>query len=103
MTCTAMPDPPLCEDTSILDGEGQLPIPSEPQCLVESVVELRWAMEPLASFTEEEVLAATVPSNWVEVSSPWLAKPTPLDTHYSHSCNTQAHLRGSLSAAHSED
>ena len=33
-------------------------------------------MELLVSFTEEEVFVATVPSNWVEVSSPRLTEPT---------------------------
>ena len=52
-------------------------IPTEPCHLVESVVELQQAMEPLVSFTEEEVLMAAAPSNWVEVSLPRLAEPAP--------------------------
>ena len=75
--------------------------------MTESVIQLLWVMDSLVSFTEEEVLTATVPSNWVEVSSPRLAEPAPWDTQCSHShscsCNTQAHPRGSLLAAHSGD
>ena len=70
--------------------KSQLPI------LAESVLELWWVMKPLVTFTE--VLVATAPSNWVEVSSPRLAEPTPADPHcscsHSHSHNTQAHPRG---------
>ena len=55
----------------------KLPISSKPFHLAESVVGLWQVMEPLVSFTEEEVLVATAPSNWVEVSSPRPAEPTP--------------------------
>ena len=38
-----------------------MPIPGEPCCLVESVVEPQWAMELLVSFTHMEVLVAAAP------------------------------------------
>ena len=82
---------------------AQLPIPGKPHHLAESVLELWWVMEPLVSFTDEDILVATAPCNWVEVNLPRLAEPTPPDTQHSHSCNTQACPRGSLSAAHSGD
>ena len=77
-------------------------IPSEPDYLMESVVELWQAMEPLVSFMEEKVFVAAAPSNWVEVSSPRPAELTPQDPQHSHSCsrNCWAHPRGSLLAAH---
>ena len=75
--------------------------PGELHCLVESMVELWQAMELLASFSDEEVLAAALPSNWVEVSLPRLAEPTLWDCSQSCSRSCQAHQRGSLSAAHS--
>ena len=81
--------------------------PSEPHHLVESVLELRWVMELMVSFTDEEVLTATAPSNWVEVPVSRLAEPASADPHHSHSHshshNTQAHPRGSLMAAHGRD
>ena len=47
------------------------------------------------------------PSNWVEITSPRPAEPTPADPYcshsHSHSQNTWAHTRGSLMAAHSRD
>ena len=80
-------------------------IPSEPCHLPESVLELRWAMEPLVTFSDEEVFMAAAPPNWVEVTMPSPAEPAPAD--YSHSCscscNTWACPRGSLMAAHSGD
>ena len=42
--------------------------------LAESVVELQWVMELLVSFMDEDIFVATVPSNWVETSSPMLAE-----------------------------
>ena len=32
-------------------------------------------MEPLIAFSDEEVLTAAAPSNWVEVTAPRLADP----------------------------
>ena len=52
-------------------------IPGQPCCLVESVVELQWAMELLVTFIEVEVFAATAPSNWAEVSSSRPMEPIP--------------------------
>ena len=63
LTRTATADPPLHEGLSILGRECQLLIPGKPHHLAESVLELWWAMEPLVTFTEEEALAATMPSN----------------------------------------
>ena len=73
LTHPATPDPCLCKGAPVLGA--QLPIPSELCHLAESVVELWQVMEPLVSFTEEEVFAAGVPSNWVEVSLIRLAEP----------------------------
>ena len=42
--------------------EMQPPVPSQPHCLVRSVQELWWAMEPLATFTEGDIFVAMVPS-----------------------------------------
>ena len=50
-------------------------IPGEPFHLAESMLELRQAMELMVSFTGGEVLMATAPSNWVEVTLPRLAEP----------------------------
>ena len=69
--------------------KAQLLIPCEPCHLAESVLQLQQAVEPLVIFTEEEVLAATVPSNWVQVSStawqnmPWWT-PTTIVTAAKH-------------------
>ena len=79
---------------------AQLPSPGELCHLVESVVELWWAMEPLDSFTDKEVFAATVPSNWAEISLPRPAEPALWDCRLSRSCQT--HPRGSLLVAHGE-
>ena len=62
-------------------------IPGQPHCLVESVVELWQAMEPLVLFMEAGVFAAATPSNWVEVSSPRLTEPVPQDPYHSCSCS----------------
>ena len=42
--------------------KAQPPIPGQPHCLAKSVTELQQAMEPLVSFMEAGVFAATVPS-----------------------------------------
>ena len=85
--------------------KAQLPIPSELCHLVESVFELRWAMELMVSFTDEEVLVAAEPSNWVAVTMPRPTEPTLADPHHSHSHshNTLGHPRRCLMAAHSGD
>ena len=70
------------------ERKAQLPIPSEPCQLVESVLELRQAMEPLVTFSDEEVLVATATSNWVDVMVPRPAEPAPVDCHCSCSFNT---------------
>ena len=54
--------------------KAQLLIHSEPHHLAESMIELWWVMEPLITFTDEEVLKDTLPSNWVEISSPQQAE-----------------------------
>ena len=56
--------------------KGQPPIPGKPLCLAESVFELRWLMEPVVSFIDEEVPMAAASSNWVEVTMPRPAEPT---------------------------
>ena len=52
------------------EEQAQLPVPSKPCHLAESVLELQWVMEPLVSFMDEEILKDALPSNWVEISSP---------------------------------
>ena len=64
--------------------KGQPLIPDVPCCLAESVLELRQAIEPLVTFSDEEVLTATAPSNWVEVTTPRPAEPAPVDCSLSH-------------------
>ena len=87
--------------------KAQPPIPGKPNYLAGSVLELRWAMEPLVTFSDEEVLAAAVPSNWIEVTVPRLAEPTPVEPHcscrWSCSHNTLAHPNWSLMAACGRD
>ena len=78
----------------------QPPICSEPHQLAESMLELWWMMEPLTTFTDEEVLDDVPPSNWVKIMSSRSAEPTQREcscskTHWAHS-------RGSFSAAYGE-
>ena len=73
------------------------PVPSQPHCLARSVQELQWAMKPLISFEEEEVYVAMVPSNWTEVTSPWLMETVPQEYKKSHTWSNRAHLRGAMS------
>ena len=86
--------------------KAQLLVPGKPHHVLESIVELCWAMEPVVSFMDEEVLKDASPSNWVEITLSQPAKPAPLwlvepaqwDCSHSRSC--WDHPRGSLSAAH---
>ena len=57
--------------------EAQSPVPGQPHCLARSTMELQWVMELLVSFMDAEVFLVTLPSNWMEVSSPWLMEPIP--------------------------
>ena len=66
----------------------------------QSMIGLWKVMESLVTSTNEEVLNDAVPSNWVEISLPWWAEPAQWD--HSHSRNSQAHPKGSLSMTHSE-
>ena len=86
--------PHLHEGPAILGGEG--PTTDSQQASPFGRVWWRsggW-MEPLVSFTEEEVLVAAGPSNWVEVSSPKPAEPTLPDTQCSHSHNNLGPTKG---------
>ena len=96
LDCAATEDPCLHKALQYWAEKTQLPVPVEPHHLVESVLELWQMMEPLVSFTDEEVLKDVLHSNWVEISLPELAEPAPWDCN--HSCQT--HPRGSLLAAH---
>ena len=53
-------------------------------------------MEPLTTFTDEEVFGNIAPSNWVKVTPSRRAEPTePADSwEYSHSWNQRARARG---------
>ena len=66
--------------------EAEPPNPGEPCHLVESVLELWWAIEPLTTFSDSEVLD--------DATSPRLAGPTPHE--HSLSCTCQACPRGSF-------
>ena len=55
--------------------KAQLPIPTEPHQLVESVLELWQMMELLTMFTDEEVLSDIQPSNRVKIMPSRLAEP----------------------------
>ena len=57
--------------------KAQLLIPGQPCYLVESMIELWWAVELLVSFMKVGVFTAAAPSNWMEVSSPRLMDPIP--------------------------
>ena len=70
---------------------------------MESVQELCQAMEPLATFTDAEVLGDNPPSNWQMIT---LSSPTELEhadqgnqRERSHSGNWGAHARGTFVAA----
>ena len=86
--------------------KAQPPNPSEPHHLVGSVAELWWVMEPLVTFTDDEVFAAMAPSDWAEITLPQLAEPVSPGPHcqhtYSQSHSCQACPRGSLVATHSK-
>ena len=56
--------------------KAQLPIPSKPCQLVESVLELWQMMETPTTFTDEEVLEDVPPSNWVKIMPSRLVEPT---------------------------
>ena len=80
--------------------KAQPPTPGKPHQLAESVLELWHTMEPLTTFTDEEVLEDTLPSNWVKMASSRTAEPAPRE----HSCSRthKAHARGSFLAAYGE-
>ena len=71
--------------------KAQPPTPGKPHQLVESVLELQHTMEPLTTFTNEEVLEDVLPSNWVKITSSRMAEPTPREC--SHSRTHRAHAR----------
>ena len=97
---TASEDPGLCKGPPTLGGKTQPPTPGEPCQLGESVLELQHAMEPLMTFTNEEVLENLQPSNWVRITPSKLAEPTQREC--SRSRMHCAHTRGSFSAAYGE-
>ena len=82
--------------------EAQPPVPSQPHCLVGSMLELWQAMDPLITFAEGDVFVTMVPSSWTEIISPWPMKATQAKHPRSHSHSSRACLRGSLSVTHSE-
>ena len=57
--------------------KAQLPTRGEYHLLVESVWELRYKIEPLMTFTDEEVLEDLQLSNWVTITPSKLMEPTP--------------------------
>ena len=77
--------------------KAQPPIPGQPNCLVKSVMEFQWAMEPLVSFLEGGIFAALALSNWMEVSSLRLSEPISWDPCPDCSCSQRswAHPGGS--------
>ena len=82
------------------EKKAKLPVPDQPHHLAGSVAKLQWVMEPLVSFTEEEVFTTIQPSNWIEVRSLRSAESTPQDHSQSQSQSHWAHPRGSVLAAH---
>ena len=56
--------------------KAQPPTPGKPCQLAESVLELQCVMDPMMTFTNEEVLEDVQPSNWVRITPSKLAEPT---------------------------
>ena len=83
--------------------KAQLPMPGKPHQLAELVWELREAMEPLTTFTDEEVLGNNAPSHWAKITSSRISEPMePASSwEWSHSRNRMAHAQGSFIAPHS--
>ena len=81
--------------------KAQPPPPSEPHQLAESILELRWTMEPLTTFTNTEVLDDAPPSNCVKITSSWTLKYTdpPTPWEWSHNRNSRAWARGTFTVA----
>ena len=80
--------------------KAQPPTPGKSHQLVGSVLELWCMMEVLTTFTNEEVLEDTPPSNWVKITLSKLAEPAQREC--SHSRTHWAHARGSFLAAYGE-
>ena len=78
------------------------PVPSQPHHLARSVQELWWAMEPLVTFTEEDVFITIAPSKWTEITLPWPMEAVPQQSWKSCTQSGRVCLRGSLSVTHSE-
>ena len=74
--------------------------PGEPCQLAKGLPDLQCTMEPLTTFTNEEVLANVPPSNQVKITLSKLAEP--VQRECSRSRMHWAHARGSFSAAYSE-
>ena len=77
-------------------------MPGKPHQLLESMLEIQWAMEPLTSFTDAEVLDNSPPSNWVKIMSSWGSDSTdpPTSWEQSHSRSHRAQARGTFVVAH---
>ena len=58
-------------------------------------------MEPLTTFTDEEVLEDIPPSTWVKITPSRLAEPAEREHSCSRTC--QAHARGSFLLAYGEE
>ena len=65
--------PGLHQDPAVLAERAQLPCLDEVHQLAESAQELWQAMEPLATFTDADVLGDNPPSNWQMITP---SKPT---------------------------
>ena len=55
--------------------KAQPPMPDQPCQLAECVWELKEAMGPLTTFTDEEVLSNDAPLHWVKITSSRIFKP----------------------------
>ena len=80
--------------------KAQLPTPGQPCQLAEGVWELREAMEPLTTFTDEELLSDNVPLHLVKITSSQTSKPEEPASpqEQSHSRNRRAHSQHSFMA-----
>ena len=59
--------------------KAQLPIPSKPCQLAESMLELQKKMGLLTMFTDKEVLDDVLPSNWMKITPSRSAEPVQKD------------------------
>ena len=83
--------------------KAQPPWAGQPHQLAACVKDLRESMEPLALFTDEEVLTKELSSPWVKVTSSRPSKQAEPETMWeqSHSRCQRAHTLGSFPVTHS--